>query len=99
MAGKYDVNEAIELLFDDEFSISGSEISEEEGEDAYCYRGEGCSTKEPVEDFGSKSVSSSDFSLDESEGNSEEQLEILSRGRLGDINQLVLFGSITILQH
>ena len=34
--------------------------------------GEACSTKELVEDFGSKSVSSSSgFSLDESEGNSE----------------------------
>ena len=35
----------IELLFDNEFGLSGSEISEEEGEDAYCYRGEACSTK------------------------------------------------------
>ena len=63
----------IELLFDNEFHLSGSEISEEEGEDTYCYRGEVCSTtKESVEDFGSKKVSSySSFSLDESEGNSE----------------------------
>ena len=62
----------IELLFDDEFGLSGSEISEEEGEDAYCYRGEACSTKESVDDIGSKLVSSSSgFSLDESEGNSE----------------------------
>ena len=65
MAGKYDVNEVIELLLDDEFSLSGSKISEEEGEDAYCYRGEACLTKESVEDFRSKSVSSSSgFSLD-----------------------------------
>ena len=28
------------------------------GEDAYCYRGEACLTKESVEDFGSKPVSS-----------------------------------------
>ena len=62
-----------ELLFDNEFSLSGYEISEEEGEDAYCYRGEVCLTKESsVVDFRSKSISnSSGFSLDESEGNSE----------------------------
>ena len=47
-------------------------MSEEQVEDAYCYRGDACSTKELVEDFESKSVSgSSGFSLDESEGNSE----------------------------
>ena len=61
----------IELLFDDEFGLSSSEINEGEGEDSYCYRGEACLTKESV-DFGSKSVSSSSgFSLDKSEGNSE----------------------------
>ena len=70
MAGKYDANEAIGLLFDDEFGLC-NEINEEEGQDAYCYRGEACSTKELVEDFGSKSVSYSGFSLDESDGNSE----------------------------
>ena len=70
MAGKYDANEAIELLFDDEFGLC-SEINIEEGQDAYCYRGEACSTKELVEDFGRKSVSCSGFSLDESDGNSE----------------------------
>ena len=46
MTGKYDVNEVIELLFDDEFGLSGSEI-----EEAYSYRGEACSTKVSVEDF------------------------------------------------
>ena len=46
----------IELLFDDEFDLSGGEISEEEGEDTYCYNGEACSTKESIEDFGKKSV-------------------------------------------
>ena len=57
-------------LFDDKFSLSCSDISEEEGEDPYCHRVE---AKESVEDFGSISVSSisSGFSLDESEGNSE----------------------------
>ena len=49
-------------------SLSGSE---EEGKDAFCYRG-ACLTKVSVKDFGRKSVSSSSgFSLDESEGNSE----------------------------
>ena len=43
MTGKYD---AIELPFDDEFSLSDGEISEEEGKDAYWYRGEPCLTKE-----------------------------------------------------
>ena len=37
MADKYDVNYAMELLFDDEFGLSDGEISEEESEDAYCY--------------------------------------------------------------
>ena len=40
MAGKYDVNEVIELLFDEEFGQSGSEISEEEREDAHCWNWE-----------------------------------------------------------
>ena len=40
MAGKYDVNQAIELLFHDEFGLSDVEINEEEGEGAYCYGGE-----------------------------------------------------------
>ena len=35
MVGKYDV---MELLFDDKFSLSDGETSEEESEDAYCYR-------------------------------------------------------------
>ena len=62
----------IELLFDFEFGLSSSEISGGEGEDAYCYRAEACLNKESVEDFGSRSVSSSSgFSLDKSEGNSE----------------------------
>ena len=37
MAGKYNVNEVMELLFDDEFGLYDGEISEEESEDAYCY--------------------------------------------------------------
>ena len=37
MAGKYDVNLAVELLVDDEFGLSDGEISEEESDDAYCY--------------------------------------------------------------
>ena len=41
----------MELLFDDEFGLFGSELSEGEGEDAYCYREEACLTKELVEDF------------------------------------------------
>ena len=59
----------IELLFDD---VSGSEISEKEDEDSYCYRGEACLTNESVEEFRSKLVGSfSGFSLDKSKGNSE----------------------------
>ena len=47
-----------------------------EGEDAYCYTVKASFTKESVEDFGSKLVSSSlGFSLDESEGNSERATE------------------------
>ena len=32
-------------------SASESEISEEEGEDAYCYRGKACLTKESLKDL------------------------------------------------
>ena len=39
MAGKYDVNQAMELLFDDEFGLSDG-TNEEEGKDTYSYRGE-----------------------------------------------------------
>ena len=74
----------IELLFDDEFGLSGSEINEEDGKDTYCYGGEACMTKESVEDFGSKFVnSSSGFSLDKSEGNSDRATgDTLKRYRL-----------------
>ena len=34
----------MELLFDDEFGLSDGETSEEEGKDAYCYRGAACLT-------------------------------------------------------
>ena len=84
----------IEVLVDVEFGLSGSEISEGEGEDAYYYRGEACLTKESVEDFGRKLVSSSSgFSLDKSEGNSERVTgDTLKRF----INKIVLFRSINI---
>ena len=68
MTGKYD-ELSEELLFNDEFSLSDGEISEEEDKDTYCYRGEACLTKESVKDF--KSSDSSGFSLDESEGKSK----------------------------
>ena len=87
----------IELLFDLEFGLSGSEICGAEGEDAYYYRGEACLTKESVEDFGSRSVSSSSgFSLDKSEGNSERvTADTLKRY----ISKIVQFGSINIIQN
>ena len=51
--------------------LVSSEISEEEGEDAYCYTGEACLTG-IGRGLRSKSVSSSSGSSpDESEGNSE----------------------------
>ena len=40
------------LLLDNEFGLPYSEISEEDGGDAYCYGGEACLTKE----LGSKLV-------------------------------------------
>ena len=70
----------IELLFDIEFGLSGSEISEDEGENTYCYRGEASLSKESVEDFGNKLVSSPLASLWMNR-RAIEQLEILSRGR------------------
>ena len=68
------------VTFDDRFGLSCSYVSEEEGEDAYCHRVEACLTKESVEDFGSISVSSSSsFSLDELEGNSERRTDTFKR--------------------
>ena len=64
MAGKYDVNQVMELLFDDEFGLSHG-TSKEEVKDTSATE-ENCSTKKLVEDFGSKLASnSSGFSLDE----------------------------------
>ena len=42
MAGKNDVNKAMELLFDNEFGLSDGEMSKEESEDACCYRVKVC---------------------------------------------------------
>ena len=39
------------LLFDNEFSLSGGEVSEEESEDAYCYRVKACLTKKSLENL------------------------------------------------
>ena len=74
MAGKYD---ATELLFDDGLGLSGSKISEGEGEHTYCYRGEACLTKES-EDFGSIVLQASLW-MNQS-AIVKEQLEMLSRG-------------------
>ena len=41
----------MELLFDDEFGLSDCEISEEESEDAYCYRVKACLTKKSCENL------------------------------------------------
>ena len=37
LAGKYDVNQATDILFDKKLSLSDEEISEEEGRHFYCY--------------------------------------------------------------
>ena len=52
MAAKYTVRQAVELLFDDEFGLSDGDISEEEGEEVYSYRGGESLSKEVVEDLG-----------------------------------------------
>ena len=49
----------MELLFDNEFSLSDSEISEEENEDAYCYRAKACLTKKLLDNLVGKLVSDS----------------------------------------
>ena len=54
MAAKYTVRQAVELLFDDEFGLSDGDISEEEGEEVYSYRGGESLSKEAVEDLGSE---------------------------------------------
>ena len=56
IAGKYDVNEALDLLFDDKFSFSDGMISEE-GEDVYCCRRDAYFTKESIADLGKQLVS------------------------------------------
>ena len=90
----------MELLFDNEFGLSCSEINEEEGEDTYCYRGEACLTKELVEDLEAYRLVVLQASLRMNQmAIVKEQLGILSRGRLGYINQSVLFGSVNILQN
>ena len=82
----------IELLFDDEFGLCSSEMSERRQRCLLLERRSLFEYKESVEDFGSKLVSSSSgFSLDESEV--KEQLDILSRGTFGYIKQ---FGGINI---
>ena len=62
----------MELLFDDEFGLSDGEISEEESEDAYCYRVKACLTKKLLENLLGKLVSDTyGFSLDKPENESE----------------------------
>ena len=41
----------MELLFDNEFSLSDGEISEEESEAAYCYRVQACLTEKSLENL------------------------------------------------
>ena len=48
----YTVRQAVELLFDDEFGFSDGDISEEESEEVYSYRGGESLSKEAVEDLG-----------------------------------------------
>ena len=57
IVGKYDVNEALDLLFDNKFGLSDSVISEEEGEDVYCCRWDACFTNELIADLGKQLVS------------------------------------------
>ena len=75
----------MKLLFDDEFGLSDGEISEEENEDAYCYKEKACLTKESLEGFGKASwLVILQISLWINRRiKVKEQLELLSRGRLG----------------
>ena len=79
MAGKYNVNETIELLFDGEFGRTEGEISEQEGEHAYCYRGEGIGTTLEASWL---AILQASLSMNQ-RAIVKEQLEILTRGRLG----------------
>ena len=88
MAAKYTVRQAVELLFDDEFGLSDGNISEEEGEEVYSYRGGESLSKEAVEDLGREvdTVTGGDSfsasSQEESEDDSEvEQLDAPPRGK------------------
>ena len=75
MAGKYDVNKAMELPFDDEFGLSDNEIIEEESKDAYCYCVKDCWTTKLLENLVGKLVSDTyGFSLDKLENKVKEQL-------------------------
>ena len=86
MAAKYTVRQAVELLFDDEFGLSDGDISEEEGEEVYSYRGGESLSKEAVEDLGREVDTGGDgfsaSSQEESEDDSEvEQVDAPPRGK------------------
>ena len=51
MATRYSVSEAIDLLFDDEFSLSDGDLSKEEGYGLYPYLGDRSLSREAVEDL------------------------------------------------
>ena len=82
MAGKYDVNKAMELLFDDEISLSDGEISEEESEDAYCYRVKAYLTKKSFEEASWFVIIMASLWINQ-RIKVKEKLELLFRGILG----------------
>ena len=51
MAVRYSFSEAIDLLFDDDFALSDSYLSKEEGDRLYAYLGDRSLSREAVEDL------------------------------------------------
>ena len=53
MAVMYSVSEEIDLVFDDDFGLSDSDLCEEEGDRLYAYLGDRSLSREAVEDLSS----------------------------------------------
>ena len=51
MAARYTISKAIGLLFDDDFSLSDGDLSEEESDGLYAYLGDHSLSREAMEDL------------------------------------------------
>ena len=70
MAARYSVSEAIDLLFDDDFGLSDSDLSDKEGDGLYAYLGDRSLSREAAEGLGRELESHSQPETGGSEANS-----------------------------